>query len=319
MLKKRIEYFLNHRIVENTILFFLLLGVIITIFTPNLPYLSRGADYANQNMIVYLALGMFFLVFNQKRLMVVSLICTGIFAFFLKETTDARIRYSVTNFEEKASVALINLSSIDSDPNKVFQYLERKDFDYLIFQEFTPNWKGIIRKRLKNKYPYDVSIMRVDIFGTKVFSQYPLSNIDTFMTNGIPILKTRLTKNNAKFDIFSSYLPPPLYSSSIHISKNALDILKDHIIHDSIPVIVAGVFNLVPWSKEIQEFKEHSKLTEARSGYFPSMKKNTGGIFGKPVTHLFYNPALECTYFKISQADNDEFGIEGRFQLKAKK
>ena len=313
-----IKNFFQLKIVENILLFFLLLGVMITIFTPNLPFLAGGADLANQTMICYLCLSLFFMIFGLKRLMIISMISTAIFAFFLKETTNARIKYAIPNLSEKISISLINLSSIDSDPIKVINNISKKSFDIMIFQEYTPNWTGIIEEKLLNNYPNAISLPRIDFYGLKVISKFPIISCDTFYYEEIPILKFNILKNKSSFSIVTAYFPPPLNKAARETDIAELFLISEHLKNNIDPTIIAGVFNMVPWSQEIQEFKDKTGMIDTRSGYIPSMDKSSGGIFGKPVTHIFYNKYLECTNFNVSRADNDEYGIESSFQLQDK-
>jgi len=310
-----IKNFFKSKIVENVLLFFLLLGVMITIFTPNLPFLTGGADLANQTMICYLGLSILFMIFGMRRLMIVAMISTAIFAFFLKETTNARIKYAIPNLSEKITLNLINLSSIDSDPIKVFNNIAKKSFDVMIFQEYTPNWSGIIEEKLLNSYPNSISLPRIDVYGLKVISKYPIISCDTFYYEEIPILKFNIQKNKSLFSVVTAYFPPPINKAARETDTEELNLIAAHLRKNTDPTIVAGVFNMVPWSQEIQQFKDQTELIDTRSGYIPSMDKSSGGIFGKPVTHIFYNRFLECTNFNISRADNDEYGIEAFFQL----
>lgn len=290
----------------------------ITIFTPNLPYFSGGADLANQTMICYLCLSIFFMIFGLKRLMITSMISTAIFAFFLKETTNARIKYATPNLTEKLTLSLINLSSIDSDPIKVINYIAKKSFDVMIFQEYTPNWTGLIEEKLLNAYPNSISLPRIDFYGLKVISKYPIISSDTFYYEEIPILRVNIQKNNDNFSIVTAYFPPPINKAAKETHQEELLLISKELKDTRDATIVAGVFNMVPWSQEIQEFKDQAGMTDTRSGYIPSMDKSSGGIFGKPVTHIFYNKFIECTNFNVSRADNDEYGIEAFFQLQDK-
>lgn len=316
MILKRISNFFSNKVVENVLLFLIMSGVLITIFTPDVPFFGKISDYANQIMIFYLLVSMFFLTINQKRLMIFSIVCTGLLAFFLKETTNARIRYAAPNLEEKFQLALINLSSIDSDLKKVFQYISKKNYDIVIFQEYTPEWQGAISGQIEPNFSYKIALPRIDVFGLKILSQYPIITADTLYYEDIPLLKIQLLKNNARFDVFTAYFPPHLDTKSKEIALGELNLINSKVEALQVPLIVAGVFNMVSWSPEIQDFKESCGLTESRSGYIPSMNKGGGGIFGKPVTHIFYNQLLECTGFNVSRADNDEYGVEARFQLK---
>ena len=178
-MNKAIKSFFKRKIVENVLLIFILLGVIITVFTPNLPFIQRSADLANQSMMIYLAFGMFFLIVDQTRLMIITMISAAIFAFFLKESTNSRIKYAAVNSSEKFKISLINLSSIDSDPSKVIRNIAKKNFDLLVFQEYTPNWKSLIEDNLNTSYPFKISIPRIDVYGLNVYSRYPILKQDT--------------------------------------------------------------------------------------------------------------------------------------------
>lgn len=312
---KRIKRILANKTILHVLTILLALGVLLIVFTPKIDFFQKNAEFANQFLLMYLSLGMLFLLLSQKRLMVTSLLCAGALAFYLKETTNTRIKFSTPNLGDKYNISLINLSAIDADPKKVFTRIRNNAHDFLVFQEFTPDWKNLLSDQFNYLYPYTIFQPRIDFFGIAVMSKYPIVAKDTFFYEDIPILKYTVQKKTKQLSIITTYLSPPINADSKAKSAEQFKLLEQIISGTEGQMIVTGVFNLVPWSSEIQNFKTNTNLISSRNGYMPNINL-FGGFLEKPVTYLLYREDLECIRYKTSKADNDEYGVEAVFQSK---
>lgn len=292
----------------------LIFGGVINVITPDINIFKKSADLANQIMLLYILLGVFFLIFANQRLMLVSLGCAALLAYDLKIKTDAKIKYAPRNHEAKISLTLANLASIDANPQKVFNYIKRTRPDIIVLQEFTPEWPMIIDQEFGDIYEYKLLIPKISVYGIGILSKIPIEKIDTIYYEEIPIINAHFSVEYKLFNIVTAYLMPNLNLELSQKCQNQLRLMSESTKKNRGPSIVPGVFNLVPWSAEIQKFKYDGELLDSRRGFIPNLY--TGSLLSKPVTHIFYSEDFECIDFKIAKADNDEFGVESSFQFK---
>jgi hypothetical protein len=89
--------------------FLLLLGVIITIFTPQLAFFKWSAGLAIQAMVAYVLLGLVFMTLSEEWLMATSLFCAIVLALFLKLNTSTQTNQIEEIYGPKLGVGIFDL------------------------------------------------------------------------------------------------------------------------------------------------------------------------------------------------------------------
>jgi len=279
-------------------------------FPPDIGLFRKTSEFAVHTMFGLLGLGFLFLIFNQKRLMFISMVACGLLAFYLKTASNSNMILPQVNNLPKIKVAHYNLSSFKGyDPNFA-ELITKNDCEFISFQEYTPDWHPFIQKKLLEKYQYSYTNLRIDPFGMAVYSKLPIKDVKTFNYKEIPNLDVTLNPGNRDISIISSYIAPPSLRSNKLKSEEHLDAIATYVQSIDHPAIILGDFNQVYWTSDIQKFREDARLNNSR--------RNIDITAKVPYDHIFYSQLLECISFKeIKDKDLDHLGITGTFQHKS--
>ena len=313
------------RILESSItqvtLATLILGVaLLCIFTPDVILIKRGANFTVQIMLLFLFLGIGFLMLGQKRLMFTSLFACGILSLFLKNASDQSLRFPSANEQPQVSVAHIDLSLSD-DYTETMRIIWSTDVDVISFQEYTPDWHNYLQQELQAHYPHQNIMMRIDPFGMALYSKYELSNVDTVIFNEfdeMPCLYATLgVDEETQVHVVSAHTLPAVNRSAYERIRSHFSLISNFIDELDGPVITVGDFSLPSWSQEIKDFKDNSSLSDSRRDMVPAVFNKPLFMLNIPIDHIFYSDDIECTSFKvIDSQEGSQLGILGKYQLK---
>ena len=287
------------------------LTTLVVMFPPNMSFLKKGSEYAVFIMLGFLFLGMLFMMLDKKKLMTLSLSCVAILCLFLKNSSNANLIFPARNNSPILSMAHINLSYIDKGYDELLEIIDELDPEIISFQEMTPDWNIILKEKLSKKYISKYSLVRMDTYGMAIYSKKMFTNVDTFMYQNIPNIKSEFMLDGQSLHICSSYLLPPLNKSSRDNMLNHLALISKKVNEIADPVFAIGDYNLVPWSPEIRDFRVKTNLGLSRRNIDVSR-------FQKPYDHIMYSSHLECIDFKeLEDEALNHIGIYGKYQLKA--
>lgn len=302
----------------STIVFsaFLLGGVALCIFTPDLFVLKRGADFTVQIMLGYLLFGMLLLVLGRDSLMLVSFASCAILCLHLKRTSYQSLRLASPTDEPKVALAMINLSLSD-DFEVTSGTIDMLTADLMLFQEYSPGWDDYLREKLRKTYPYQVEMTRIDPYGMAWYSRYPIVAADTFLAGGIPNLYVAVEpQKNKPIHFVSLHTFVPVNTNAYREIRNHLREVTRHVQSLDGPLVVAGDFNLPSWANEVRDFKQQAQLHDSRRDIVPASMQGSVSFFKVPVDHIFFTADLECTDFRvITGARDSHLGIYGCYQL----
>lgn len=304
--------FLKKPAVEYFIMGLIACGVILVVFNPSIGLVQQGANFAVHFTLAFLFAGLFFLVFQQKNLMLTSFGACVLLCLFLKDASNSSFLFPKINQGAKVRIAHIDLSAATGIQDVFMNSILKLNADVISFQEVELGWSPILPFYLKDRYPYKLENIRIDQFGMAIYSKHPFTRKDTMEFEGFPTLVSTLSiDNNRKaVSVISSYTMPNLDRTFTTRNRIYLSKLSNQILKSTTPVINLGKFNMTYWNNEIKTFKnqaeiEHSRLDAAEAGLKP------------PIDHIFYSEELECTGFEeILGTDNTHLGIIGNYQFK---
>ena len=220
--------------------------------------------------------------------------------------------------EVAVSVAHFNLASTAEDYESTIELILKTDADLISFQELTPDWSSFLKESLKKSYPYNCQLVRIDPFGLGLFSKYPFAELDTLYVEGKPNLVAgiRPEGRGETVRVLSFHTAPPFNGKAYQKLQEHFQIISDYIKSKADPFIVAGDYNAVPWSVEIQRFREAANLNDSRRGVMPSFPNGDFTLFHVPVDHIFYSNHFNCIAFEdISNDRASHLGIQGSYQF----
>lgn len=280
-------------------------------------FAKQVTAYTMYIMLGLLGIGMVSFVYNQPRLMMVSLLCCCALNLYLKDSSNDNLRLAVQTTEPSLRISHISLGNAESDYDSVINYLMKLDADFLSFQELTPDWNSHLTDRLRTRFNHIQTMTRLDQYGMGFFSKLPFHKLDTFYFQDIPNLcGSVLLSERALCNIISFQVKPP-------VSQVAFSYIDQHFASvvsyiDSIDgaAVVLGDFHLPPWSTEVQKFKQNGQLKDGRRDIHPRNIDGSMSLPRIPVEHILYSDDFECTSFsEIGNSMVGRIGITGTYQL----
>jgi len=312
------ERLLKNHFIQFLISGVLLLGVLFIIFTPSIGLFKKLSNFSVHIMMGYLLIGMFFFLYDQKRLVIASLIGCGVLCLYLKSASNQNMRLAIENAEPKLSIALVDLSSADDGYQRTIEHIRGVEADVISFQELTPNWVDILRDSLGSQYPFQHMMVRLDPFGMGVFSKFPFQKIDTFYYKQIPNLLTSVDiKHSTPFHLIHSISEAPVNDKAYAEIRSHFQEITSYSASLFGEIITVGNYHLPSWASEMLEFKFNARLKDSRRDGLPRSPGGAVSFFGVPVDHIFFSEQLECTEFRVIANDNaSHLGIVGTYQLR---
>lgn len=282
----------------------------LTVFYPDNILGFTLLDYNVHLMIGLLALGFGALTINYHKVMTTSLGACMVMCIFLKNASNDHMILPSENKEPRLSVAHFNVSNIQ-DLDHLVNTLSEVDVDLLSFQELTPDWNYVLQEKLKEKYPYNMSIVRIDPYGMAFYSKREFNSMDTFLVDNKPNLEAELVVDNQKITVLSSYILPEISKSNSELTKAHLDMISYKIRDKESPVIALGDYNMVYWANAISRFRAKAQVIHSRRDVSEDGLK-------PPYDHIFFSTDLECTKFQnIADLEENHIGILGVYQVKS--
>jgi endonuclease/exonuclease/phosphatase (EEP) superfamily protein YafD len=298
----------------------LIAGVFVCVFTPDLFWFKRGANFTVQIMLGYFLLGMLLFVFNQKHLMYTSLACCAALCIYLKSASNENLRLPARSEGPQLACALINLS-LSEDFDVTNTTIHNTQSDVIVFQEYTPDWDDFLRGEIGKSYPYRAYLTRIDPFGMAWYSKYPIMLADTFAAADIPNLLINIElQPGTLVNLISVHTRVPSDANAYRHIRQHFHEVSQHMNALDLPVIVVGDLNLPSWTNEVMEFKLQSKLKDSRRDIVPTSMEGSFSLLKVPVDHIFFSNDLECTSFQeIDGKGESHLGIVGSYQLVTKR
>ncbi|MCU0346253.1 MAG: endonuclease/exonuclease/phosphatase family protein [Saprospiraceae bacterium] len=319
MFQKTLSHQFTHLLVTTSVA----LGVFICVFPQVFPLLSWAVNYAVQLMLLLLVGGLFFLFSKQPRL---TFICFGgclILSFHLKFSTknNSIDRWRNAILEEyepekkiptSVKVAQFNLANI-LEPAEMAKVFREANADVISIHEVTPGWSQWLDDSLHQAYPYHHTMVDLGLFGMAIYSRTPLTSVDTFYYEEIPNLRACFQADGQDMCIVSVHTEPALNEFSKRRLVGHLETISAQISRmEGMALVVAGDFNAVSWSTELQKFMEQTGLHQSRTG-FMDIQRTIGYV---PIDHIFHSHRLGCADFaNFSDKSGQHLGIMATFQI----
>ncbi len=295
--------------------------VALTIFfilPPEFLLAKKIAPFAIHWMLICLIAGLFCLAISENNLLYVFFGCTATLAFVLMNAYNTELKLAITGRDREFSVQFVNLSLSGDDENGTMQKLIGQNPDVILIEELTPNWLPYLELQ-HSRYPHQVLLPRADPLGKAILSKYPIVKRDTLTYAQVPLLAgTIRLENQDEVKLMVCNFLPPLTLSSYSKLNLFLDSLSNHLLHESKPVVLAANLNVIPWSKELRNFREKSNLVASRRDNNEGVvKSNVLEFLNAPQNEIYFNSGVDCSLFAVlKDSRNDPFGLLGKYQLK---
>jgi endonuclease/exonuclease/phosphatase (EEP) superfamily protein YafD len=220
------------------------------------------ANFCVQYMVLF-ALCVVVLTIVRRRKTALVALCgvawtTAMMAPFFQpsQTTDAR--------GERLRLITFNVWYRNDSLERVLEFLSRSDADVLILQELDLARIDWIAQRL-SAYPF-FAMAGTNRHGVAMFSRWPLQASPAPLGTA-RILRGTLQWRGVPLTVFGAHLSWPLSRHSVDARTRELQWLADAVAFERTPVLVAGDFNLTPWSRHYERFVARSALADCAAGH----------------------------------------------------
>jgi endonuclease/exonuclease/phosphatase (EEP) superfamily protein YafD len=181
---------------------------------------------------------------------------------YLRARTDA-----VPNENPTLRLVTFNVWHHNIEISRVAKFFEQSDADVLVIEEATPMHARLLRQQLPS-YRY-AFLEGTSDDGTIVFSRWPLvqSQYVELVPGGARAALLQLRWHDRLVQVIGAHLHWPLGRSVSRYRNAELQALAALAANAaSRPLLVAGDFNITPWSSFYREFVRDSKLADADLG-----------------------------------------------------
>jgi endonuclease/exonuclease/phosphatase (EEP) superfamily protein YafD len=198
--------------------------------------------------------------------------------------------------ESKHPISLLSVNVLQKNNNyeALLQLIEEVKPHLLLTMESNQDWEEALQK-LPIPFPYSHKIAKENRYGMHLYSRLEVLNSQEhkLISNKFPSIEATIKDENNEVFTFWGVHPPPPSPTEAPSSKQKdgeFMMLAKEIKTKDVPVLVAGDFNSVCWSRSSKRFAKFSGLKDARLGRgfhstFPVKPK----IFRFPIDLLFHS------------------------------
>jgi endonuclease/exonuclease/phosphatase (EEP) superfamily protein YafD len=165
-------------------------------------------------------------------------------------------------------IMCINLYSKNRQFKSVKNYINEKNPDLLVLQEFNEFWQSKLEPLL-NEYPYRLRVPRSDSFGIAVYSKLKVSDfeVQSFGSANLPSIVGELQIGEKMVRLIATHPLPPVSENYFHHRNQQLKQLANYIRTKSAPAILVGDLNTSSFSENFKTTIELSGLRDSRQGF----------------------------------------------------
>ena len=236
-----------------------------------------------QYFVAALILTGILLIFRQKRilkskvpillgLVIISLNIVEILPWYLPNSQQA------TNQTPQIRIESFNVNVENEEYQQSIDIVRKDNPDIALFIEIHDTWYNNLKTGFKDIFPYS---FRSPGGGLAVFSRIPLEdargvNLDEVGHH----LVTNFNINGKTIHFIGTHPMVPVKPKTFHRRNRQLAALEKYINQQQNSVIIAGDFNLSPWSPYYRKFIKKTNLHNTRLGFgaLPS--------WPRPATHV---------------------------------
>lgn len=222
------------------------------------------------------------------------------------------------DMEAESSVKLLvaNVWMKNDKAQAFLDVVNEADPDIIIAMETNTWWKEQLSS-LQSKYPHHVLRPLDNTYGMLLYSKYPLENtrVMHLKHKDVPSIHSKVTLPNGREFMLRAVHPVPPKPSEHpdNVGEKELELIKvgQMVTERELPVIVAGDFNDVAWSRTSRLFGTESRLNDIRvgRGLYNSFDAKSF-IMRWPLDHIFVSEDFRVADLqKLPKFGSDHFPI----------
>jgi endonuclease/exonuclease/phosphatase (EEP) superfamily protein YafD len=201
---------------------------------------------------------------------------------------------------------IVNLAADNHRFEDLLTIVAREQPDIAVLAEFTPHAAAALRP-LRAHLQYSREIARVDAWGIALLSRLPIEDARIFDLGDTPAIDARLSGPQGEVRLLGVHLLPPTTARWFAARNAQLDALAALTAGGTVPLIVAGDFNLSPYSAYFGRWIGASGLHDTLAGQGLDFTWPSGfPPLGIPIDHAFVSDEFSV----LSRRRLERFGSD---------
>jgi endonuclease/exonuclease/phosphatase (EEP) superfamily protein YafD len=190
------------------------------------------------------------------------------------------------------------------------EVIREADPDVLVVQELTP-YAAEVLADLDTTYAHALKFPADGPYGIAIWSRFELEGAQIFALGRLPAIETRVRAPSGTFTVFGVHLSAPTNTRRGAARDEELRQLGLRSAAVDGPLVVAGDFNLTPYSPRFADWLDASALTDTRRGRTPSVSWPTLlPIAGIPIDHVAVSSEFEIlSHRRLPDFGSDHYGV----------
>ncbi len=204
----------------------------------------------------------------------------------------------------------VNVCTSNRDYERFLAMIRAADPDVILLMEIDDDWLTAL-DQLRDDYPHSEIAPRADNFGIALLSKLPMEThrVRYVGSAGLPSIESRLLVGDTVFNFFGTHPLPPVNADNYSLRNEQLAATADLVARMEGPKIVAGDFNVTPWSPFFGRMLTRSGLRDSRRGFgVQATWPSHWGIGGIPIDHVLVSDDVAVKDRRVGPA----FGSDHR-------
>lgn len=207
-------------------------------------------------------------------------------------------------------VLTVNVSYRQFDVKRLLALVREADPDVLVVQELTPHAERVLADFDKS-FPHFRKFPADGPTGIGLWSRYELESGETFALGRLPAIQARVRAPSGAFTVIGAHLSSPMTPRRAAARNVELRALGARSAAIDGPLVVAGDFNVTPYSPYFQEWLAASGLTDSRRGRTLSASWPTMfPLVAIPIDHVAVNSSFTIlSHQRLANFESDHYGV----------
>jgi endonuclease/exonuclease/phosphatase family metal-dependent hydrolase len=205
-------------------------------------------------------------------------------------------------------------------PRRLLEIVRETNPDVLVLQELTPHAERVLAE-LDTAFPHHRKFPADGPYGIGLWSRHELDSGATIAVGRLPAMEARVKGPSGPFTVIGVHLSAPTSPVRSAARNQELVELAARSVAVAGPLVVAGDFNVTPYSPYFVEWLERSGLTDSRRGRTLSVSWPTlMPWFGIPIDHVAVNAGFDIlSHRRLSNFESDHYGVLVELELRAQR
>lgn len=243
--------------------------------------------------------------FGRRRVAAAMLAVAGLNAFFVTPYLLPRA-VAVAAAGQPVRLLVVNLEAGNPELDKLARIVEREAPDVILLMEYTPAAAKALAE-LGTHYPYSEGVVRPDPWGIALLSRLPIEAGAVRQFDGVPAIDVALAGPAGRFRLVGVHLRPPTRAKWFDVRNAQLETLSELSARIDEPLVVAGDFNLSPYSPYYTTWLRESGLADTLVGHGLGITWPSYFLpLGIPIDHAFVSAEFSVS----SRRSLENFGSD---------